>query len=185
MSLPRRLRHRTARKQLVREALYCYAIAFGFVFLDSHFVGIRHYYPVYHREYLPVNAAALRATFFAIIGPALWVLQDVLESNEACFVLGLRQGDQRACPCWRSYSLCGCCVALDAAIVRNGSCHCPISTFFAAKRQPVVLLAFTDHPSGSTPTLWHISKRRRLRDTDAVAGLRGRRGSRDERNSCR
>jgi hypothetical protein len=82
MSLSRRLRHRTSRMQLVSESFYCYVFAFALIFLDLHFVGIKHYYPSFHRERLPVDAAALRATFWALIGPVLWILQDVLDQNE-------------------------------------------------------------------------------------------------------
>ena len=76
MSLQRRIHHQASRRQLVREGLFFYILAFVFIFLDLHFVGIRHYYPSFHREYLPVNAAALQAIFWAPIGPVLWVLQE-------------------------------------------------------------------------------------------------------------
>lgn len=76
MSLLRRMRHQASRRHLVREGFYFYIFAFVFIFLALHFVGIRHYYPSVHREYLPVNAAALQAVFWALIGPVLWVLQE-------------------------------------------------------------------------------------------------------------
>jgi hypothetical protein len=76
MSLQRRIRHQASRRQLVREVFFFYILAFVFIFLDLHFVGIRHYYPSLHREYLPVNAAALQASFWALIGLVLWVLQE-------------------------------------------------------------------------------------------------------------
>jgi hypothetical protein len=76
MSLLRRIRHQAARRQLVREGLYCYIGAFVFIFLDLHFLGIKHYYPSFHREYLPVDAAAVQAILWALIGPVLWVFQE-------------------------------------------------------------------------------------------------------------
>jgi hypothetical protein len=76
MSLQRRIRHQASRRQLVRECLFFYIFAFVFVFLDLHFVGIKHYYPSFHREYLPVNAAAHQAIWWALIGPVLWVFQE-------------------------------------------------------------------------------------------------------------
>jgi hypothetical protein len=83
MSLSRRIRHQASRRQLVREAFYSYILAFVFVFLELHFVGVKRYYPSFRREYLPVNAAAVQASFFALIGPALWVLQEhVLRRND-------------------------------------------------------------------------------------------------------
>ena len=89
MSLSRRIRHQASRRQLVREAFYSYILVFVFVLLDLHFVGMKHYYPSFHREYLPVNAAALQALFWALIGPALSVLHEHV----------LRRGDL-----WTSYS---------------------------------------------------------------------------------
>jgi hypothetical protein len=76
MSLQRRIRHEASRRQLVREVFFFYILAFVFIFLDLHFVGIRHHYPSLHRKYLPVNAAALQASFWALMGPVLWVLQE-------------------------------------------------------------------------------------------------------------
>ena len=61
MSLSRRIRHQASRRQLIRGAIYTYILAFVFVFLDLHFVGIKYNYPSFHREYLPVNAAAVQA----------------------------------------------------------------------------------------------------------------------------
>jgi hypothetical protein len=74
---------------LVREAFYSYIFAFLFVLLELHFVGIKHYYPSFHREYLPVNAAALQALVWAFIGPISFVLHEFV----------LRRSDL-----WRSYS---------------------------------------------------------------------------------
>jgi len=88
MSLSRRIRHQASRRQLVREAFYSYSLAFVFVFVELHFVGIKHHYPSFHREYLPVNAA-VQALFWALIGPVLWVLDEYL----------LRRSDL-----WTSYS---------------------------------------------------------------------------------
>ena len=88
MSLSRRIRQQASRRQLIRGAIYTYILAFVFVFLDLHFVGIKYYYPSFHREYLPVNAA-VQALFWALIGPVLWVLDEYL----------LRQSDL-----WTSYS---------------------------------------------------------------------------------
>jgi hypothetical protein len=83
MSLQRRIRHQASRRQLVREVFFFYILAFVCIFLDLHFVGIRHYYPSLHREYLPVNAAALQASIWALMGPVLWVLQEyVLRGND-------------------------------------------------------------------------------------------------------
>jgi len=89
MSLSRRIRHQASRRQLIRGAIYTYILAFVFVFLDLHFVGIKYNYPSFHREYLPVNAAAVQALFWALIGPVLWVLDEYL----------LRRSDL-----WTSYS---------------------------------------------------------------------------------
>ena len=83
MSLLRRIRHQASRRQLVREGFYCYFVAFVFIFLSLHFLGIKHYYPSFHREYLPVDAAALQAIWWALIGPVVWVLQEyVLRGND-------------------------------------------------------------------------------------------------------
>ena len=83
MSLQRRIRHQASRRQLVREVFFFYILAFVFIFLDLHFVRIKHYYPSLHREYLPVNAAALQASIWALMGPVLWVLQEyVLRGND-------------------------------------------------------------------------------------------------------
>jgi hypothetical protein len=76
MSLQRRIRHQASRRQMVRGGLFFYVLAFVFVFVDLHFVGIKSYYPSFHREYLPVNAAALQAIWWALIGPILWVLDE-------------------------------------------------------------------------------------------------------------
>lgn len=82
MSLHRRIRHQASRKQLVREVFSCYILAYLFVFLDLHFIGIKHYNPSFHREYLPVNAAAHQAVYWAFAGPILWLLDDALRRNE-------------------------------------------------------------------------------------------------------
>jgi hypothetical protein len=82
MSLHRRIRHQASRRQLVREVFSCYILAFVFVFLDLHFIGIKHYNPSFHREYLPVNAAAHQAVYWAFAGPSLCLLDDVLRRNE-------------------------------------------------------------------------------------------------------
>jgi len=74
MSLSRRIRHQTSRRQLLGDAFFIYIVAFAFLFLRLHFVGIRHYYPSFHREYLPVNTAAIQALCWALIGPVLAVL---------------------------------------------------------------------------------------------------------------
>ena len=76
MSLLRRIRHQAVRRRLIREVFFFYLVAFIFIFLDLHFVGIKHYYPSFHREYLPMRAAALQAIFWALIGPVLWVFQE-------------------------------------------------------------------------------------------------------------
>ena len=67
---------------MVREVFSCYILAFLFAFLDLHFVGIRHYNPSLYREYLPVNAAAHQAVYWAFAGPIFWVLDDLLRRNE-------------------------------------------------------------------------------------------------------
>jgi hypothetical protein len=83
MSLQRRIHHQASRRQLVREGLFAYILAFVFIFLDRHFVGIKHYDPPLHREYLPVNAAALQAVWWALIAPVLWLLQEyALRGND-------------------------------------------------------------------------------------------------------
>lgn len=83
MSLLRAIRHQTSRRQLIRVGFYFYVLAFVVVFLDLHFVGTKHYYPSFHREYLSVNAAARQAILWALIGPVLWVLQEyVLRGRE-------------------------------------------------------------------------------------------------------
>jgi O-antigen/teichoic acid export membrane protein len=83
MSLLRRIRHQATRRQLVREGFYCYIVAFVFIFLDLHFFGIKHYYPSFHREYLPVDAAAIRAILWGLIGLVLWAVQEyVLQGND-------------------------------------------------------------------------------------------------------
>ena len=104
MSLSRRIRHQASRRQLVREAFYSYILVFVFVLLDLHFVGMKHYYPSFHREYLPVNAAALQALFWALIGPALSVLHEYV----------LRRGDL-----WTSYSSL-ILTTLVLAVLMNG-----------------------------------------------------------------
>jgi hypothetical protein len=76
MSLRRRIHHQASRRQLVHECFFSYIVAFLFVFLDLHFVGIKHYNPSFYRERLPANAAALRAIWWALVGPVLWVLQE-------------------------------------------------------------------------------------------------------------
>ncbi len=78
MSLQRRIRHRASRRRLVREGLFFYLLSFAFIFLDLHLVGIKHYYPSFHRVYLPVNPAAHQAALWAFLGPILWVLQEYL-----------------------------------------------------------------------------------------------------------
>src|SRR5277367_4563998 len=82
MSLLRRLRHKGSRGQLVREVLSSYILAFLVVFLTLRFIGFRHYYPQFHREFLPVNLAARQAACWALAGPALWVLDDLLRRND-------------------------------------------------------------------------------------------------------
>jgi hypothetical protein len=83
MSLSQRIRHQASRRQLVRKVFYFYMLAFVFFFLDLHFLGIKHYHPSFHREYLPVNAAARQALSWALIGPLLWVLHEyVLRGTE-------------------------------------------------------------------------------------------------------
>ena len=82
MSLHRRMRHQAWRRQLVRQGFSCYILAFLFVFLELHFVGTKHYSPSFHREYLPVNAAAHQAVYWAFAGPILWLLNDVLRKND-------------------------------------------------------------------------------------------------------
>lgn len=76
MSLARRVRHQASRGQLVREALYCYVLAFVVILLDLHFVGVKHYYPSFHREYLPLNAAAIQALAWALLGPLVWMFHE-------------------------------------------------------------------------------------------------------------
>ena len=76
MSLQRRIHQQATRRQLVREVFFFYILAFVLFFLALHFVGIRHYYPSLHREYLPVNAAAYQAIFWALMGPVLWMFQE-------------------------------------------------------------------------------------------------------------
>jgi hypothetical protein len=83
MSLLRRVRHQATRRQLIREGLSCYIVVFVFMFLDLHFLGIKHYIPSFHREYLPANAAATQALLWAFMGPILWVLEEyVLRGSE-------------------------------------------------------------------------------------------------------
>ena len=90
MSLSRRIHHQASRRQLVSEASYSYIVAFVIVLLELHFVGIRHYYPSFHREYLPVNAAALQALFWAFIGPVSWMLHEhVLRQSDLWTYLSL------------------------------------------------------------------------------------------------
>jgi hypothetical protein len=112
MTLLRRIRHQTSRRQLMREGFYFYVLAFVFIFLDLHFVGIKHYYPSFHREYLSVNAAALQAIFWALIGPVLWVLQE--------YVLRGRDWWESYCSLdWqiRGFVLAGAVVAGTATVV--------------------------------------------------------------------
>ncbi len=83
MSLLRRTPSQASRRQLVRDALYIYVFAFVLVFLNLHFIGISHYYPSVHREYLPVDAAALQALLWALVGPVLWMLhENVLKRSD-------------------------------------------------------------------------------------------------------
>ena len=83
MSLLRRIRHQATRRQLVRDGLYSYIVAFVLMFLELHFLGIKHYYPSFHREYLPANAAATQAFLWAFMGPVLWVIPEyVLRGSE-------------------------------------------------------------------------------------------------------
>ena len=82
MPLPRRLRHRASRIQLVREGFSCYILAFLVVFLDLHFIGVKNYVPSFHRERLSVNLAAHQAAYWALAGPVLWLLDDVLRGND-------------------------------------------------------------------------------------------------------
>src|SRR5579871_6755339 len=83
MSLQRRIHHQGSRQQLVREFFFIYILAFVFTFLDLHFFGIRHYYPSFHREYLPVNPAALQASFWALIVSVLCMIEEyVLQGTD-------------------------------------------------------------------------------------------------------
>lgn len=82
MSLLRRLRHQASRRQLVREGFSCYILAFLVVFLDLHFIGLKHYTPSFHREHLPFKVAAYRAAYWGLGGPILWLLDDALRRNE-------------------------------------------------------------------------------------------------------
>ena len=82
MSLLRRLRHQASRRQLVREGFSSYILAFLVVFLDLHFIGVKHYNPSFHRDQLPVNLAAYQAVYWAFGGPVLWLLDDVLRRND-------------------------------------------------------------------------------------------------------
>ena len=119
MSLRRRIRHRASRARLVREAFSWYILAFLFVFLDLHFIGIKHYNPSFHREYLPVNAAAHQAVYWAFAGPILWLLDDVLRRNDLWtsfwglddqirgLVLGVRKPSLRQ-PFLRGVGRCHC-----------------------------------------------------------------------------
>jgi hypothetical protein len=88
MSLAQRVHHQPSRRQLFREALYSYVVAFVVIFLDLRFVGIKHYYPSFHREPLPLNAAAIQALLWAFIGLVVWMLHEHV----------LLQSEQ-----WRSY----------------------------------------------------------------------------------
>ncbi len=82
MSLQRRIRHQTSRRQLLRNGLSCYLLGFVVLFLEMHFIGIKHYSPSFHREYLPVSAAAHQAFYWTFAGPILWLLDDSLRGNE-------------------------------------------------------------------------------------------------------
>lgn len=82
MPLLRRLRHQASRRQLFREAFSCYILAFLLFFLDLHFVGIKHYDPSFHREFLPVSLAAHQAAYWALGGLALCLLDHVLRQND-------------------------------------------------------------------------------------------------------
>lgn len=82
MSLSRRLRHQTSRRQLVREGFSCYILAFLVAFLELHFIGVKHYIPSFHRERLAANLAAHQAAYWALGGPVLWLLDDVLRRND-------------------------------------------------------------------------------------------------------
>jgi hypothetical protein len=111
MSLRRRIRHRSARKQLIREAFYCYILALALDFLLLHFG--KHYSLLSPDQHLPVNAAAREAMLWAFIGPALWILQEyVLRGTEL----------------WNSYS------GLDwqmQRLVFGGACALVLVTFVA------------------------------------------------------
>jgi len=61
---------------LIREGLFFYSAAFLFIFLDLRFLGVKHYYPAFHREYLSAYAAASRAVLWALIVPVLWMLEE-------------------------------------------------------------------------------------------------------------
>ena len=118
-----------------RESLFFYILAFVFIFLDLHFVGIKHYYPSLHREYLPVNAAALQAIWWALIGPVLWVLQEyaLRGSDVRASFWGLDWQIRRlVLPRGRGPYGRGdrCCVALDAAALGTSGCCCLVSTLF-------------------------------------------------------
>lgn len=68
MSLLRRIRHRASRAQLVRDVFSCYILAFLFVFLDLHFVGIKHYDPSLHRESLPSECGGTSGRLLGVRG---------------------------------------------------------------------------------------------------------------------
>ena len=80
MSLPRRIRHRASRKQLIREGFYWYILAFAIIFLHLHFGK---HFSLSDVEQLPVNAAAREAMLWAFVGPAVWIFQEyVLQGTE-------------------------------------------------------------------------------------------------------
>jgi len=74
MSLSRRIRHAASRRQLIREALYCYIAGFAMIFVVLHFGKC--YSLLSNDEHLPVNAAVREAMLWALIGPVLWILQE-------------------------------------------------------------------------------------------------------------
>jgi hypothetical protein len=112
MSLRRRIRHQASRRQLIREGLYFYILAFVFMFLDLHFVGIKHYYPSFHREQLSVKAAALQSVVWALMGLVLWVLQEYV-------LWGRGSGDSDWSLDWqiRGLVLAGTVVTITATVI--------------------------------------------------------------------
>ena len=111
MSLPRSIHHRASRKQLVREALYCYIVALAIFFLLVQFG--KHYSLLSPSRTLTVSAAVRQAMLWALVGPFLWALQEyVLRGTEL----------------WKSYS------SLDwqmQRLVLAGTVALVVATFLA------------------------------------------------------